>query len=124
MSKLNYASAGIGTAQHLCGELFKMVVGVDMVHVPYRGGAPAVADLIAGQVNAPHCFPRKADDMRTFAMPASRNLDQGSAWEALGAGSGTRQPSFLALGRTGSRQSFWGGTPVPAPVRPNLTTSA
>jgi tripartite-type tricarboxylate transporter receptor subunit TctC len=48
--KLNYASAGIGTPQHLCGELFKMVTGVDMVHVPYRGAAPAVADLIAGQV--------------------------------------------------------------------------
>ena len=46
--KLNYASAGVGTTQHLCGELFKMVIGVDMVHVPYRGSAPAVADLIAG----------------------------------------------------------------------------
>ena len=48
--KLNYASAGIGTPQHLCGELFKMATGVDIVHVPYRGAAPAVTDMIAGQV--------------------------------------------------------------------------
>jgi tripartite-type tricarboxylate transporter receptor subunit TctC len=48
--KLNYASAGIGSPPHLCGELFKMLTGVDIVHVPYRGGAPAVTDLIAGQV--------------------------------------------------------------------------
>jgi tripartite-type tricarboxylate transporter receptor subunit TctC len=38
--RINYASAGVGTGQHLCGELFKMLTGVDMVHVPYRGGAP------------------------------------------------------------------------------------
>src|SRR5580704_9599524 len=48
--KINYASAGIGTGQHLCGELFKMMTGIDMVHVPYRGGAPAIADLLGGQV--------------------------------------------------------------------------
>jgi tripartite-type tricarboxylate transporter receptor subunit TctC len=47
---LNYASAGTGTPQHLCCELFKMLTGIDMVHVPYRGGAPAVTDMIAGQV--------------------------------------------------------------------------
>jgi len=50
--KINYASAGVGTTQHLCGELFKQLTGVNMGHVPYRGGAPAVADLIAGQVQA------------------------------------------------------------------------
>jgi tripartite-type tricarboxylate transporter receptor subunit TctC len=48
--KINYASAGNGTPQHVCGELFKMMANVDMVHVPYRGGAPAVADLLGGQV--------------------------------------------------------------------------
>ena len=48
--KVNYASPGIGTTIHLCGELFKMMTGVNMVHVPYRGNAPAVTDLIAGQV--------------------------------------------------------------------------
>jgi tripartite-type tricarboxylate transporter receptor subunit TctC len=48
--KLNYASAGIGTPAHLCGELFKMMTGVDIVHVAYRGAAPAVTEMIAGQV--------------------------------------------------------------------------
>lgn len=48
--KVTMASFGTGTASHLAGELFKMMAGIDMVHVPYRGGAPMVTDLIAGQV--------------------------------------------------------------------------
>jgi len=48
--KINYASAGSGSSQHMAGELFKMLAGVDMVHVPYRGAAPALTDLIAGQI--------------------------------------------------------------------------
>src|SRR5262245_16758243 len=48
--KINMASAGNGTPQHVVGELFKMMTGVDMVHVPYRGGAPATTDLLGGQV--------------------------------------------------------------------------
>ena len=49
--KLNFASSGSGTTVHLSGELFKMMTGADMLHVPYKGSAPAVTDLIAGQVN-------------------------------------------------------------------------
>jgi len=49
-AKLNMASAGNGTPQHVSGELFKMMAGVDMTHVPYRGSAPALADLLGGQV--------------------------------------------------------------------------
>jgi tripartite-type tricarboxylate transporter receptor subunit TctC len=48
--KLNMASPGNGTPNHVSGELFKMMAGVDMVHVPYRSGGPALTDLIAGQV--------------------------------------------------------------------------
>ena len=48
--QLNFASAGIGTPPHLAGELFKSMAGVDMVHVPYKGGGPALTDLLAGQV--------------------------------------------------------------------------
>lgn len=48
--KINMASAGNGSAAHLAGELFKSMTGVDMVHVPYRGQAPAIADLLSGQV--------------------------------------------------------------------------
>src|SRR5499426_2821641 len=48
--KLNMSSAGIGTTQHVSGELFKAMTGVDMAHVPYRGNAPALTDLVGGQV--------------------------------------------------------------------------
>src|SRR5262249_9101302 len=48
--KLNMASPGTGTGGHIAGELFKMMAGVNLVHVPYRGGGPAVTDLLGGQV--------------------------------------------------------------------------
>jgi tripartite-type tricarboxylate transporter receptor subunit TctC len=48
--RINMASAGSGTPQHVAGELFKMMTGVEMVHVPYRGATPALTDLIGGQV--------------------------------------------------------------------------
>jgi len=48
--KINMASAGNGTGVHMAGELFKMMAGAEMVHVPYRGGGPALTDLVAGQV--------------------------------------------------------------------------
>jgi tripartite-type tricarboxylate transporter receptor subunit TctC len=46
--KISYASAGNGTSQHLAGELFKKMAGVNLLHVPYRGGAPAIQDIVAG----------------------------------------------------------------------------
>lgn len=49
--KMNYASAGNGTSHHLAGELFKIMTGTDIVHIPYRGAGPAMQDLIAGQVD-------------------------------------------------------------------------
>jgi tripartite-type tricarboxylate transporter receptor subunit TctC len=48
--KINMASAGVGTPPHVLGELFKMMAGVNMLHVPYRGDSPAIADLLGGQV--------------------------------------------------------------------------
>ena len=48
--KISHASAGIGSSSHLAGELFKVMTGVDLVHIPYRGNAPALTDLLAGQV--------------------------------------------------------------------------
>lgn len=53
--RINFASAGTGTAEHLAGELFKMMAGVEMVHVPYRGGALAITALLGGQVQAYFC---------------------------------------------------------------------
>ena len=49
--KLNMGSAGNGTSQHIAGELFKMMAGISMVHVPYRGATPALADLFGGRVH-------------------------------------------------------------------------
>ncbi len=48
--RINMASPGIGTSPHVAGELFKIMAGIDMLHVPYRGGGPAYTDLLAGQV--------------------------------------------------------------------------
>jgi tripartite-type tricarboxylate transporter receptor subunit TctC len=48
--KINMASAGTGTPQHVSGELFKMMAGIEMAHVPYRGSAPALTDLLGGQI--------------------------------------------------------------------------
>jgi tripartite-type tricarboxylate transporter receptor subunit TctC len=48
--KITMASGGVGSPEHVYGELFKMMSGVDMLHVPYRGGGPAMTDLLAGQV--------------------------------------------------------------------------
>jgi len=50
LGKISFGSPGIGTPGHVAGELFKMMAGVEMVHVPYRGGAPAMTDLFGGQV--------------------------------------------------------------------------
>ena len=49
--QLNYSSGGMGTANHVAGELFKYMAQVQIVHVPYKGGAPALADVIAGQIH-------------------------------------------------------------------------
>ena len=49
--KLSYASAGNGTSQHLAAEMFKRMAGVDLLHIPYRGGAPAIQDMVAGNVD-------------------------------------------------------------------------
>ncbi|HLK83991.1 MAG TPA: tripartite tricarboxylate transporter substrate binding protein [Xanthobacteraceae bacterium] len=50
--KINYASAGMGTPQHVSAELLKILTGINIVHVPYRGSAPALVDMLAGQVQA------------------------------------------------------------------------
>ena len=79
--KISMASAGVGTGPHLTGELFKMVTGIDMAHVPYRGGAPALNDLVAGQVqlyfaSAPETIEHiKAGTVRALAVTAASRLE-------------------------------------------------
>jgi tripartite-type tricarboxylate transporter receptor subunit TctC len=54
--KINMASGGVGSAHHVNGELFKMMAGVNLVHLPYRGAGPALIDLLAGQVQVMFAF--------------------------------------------------------------------
>src|SRR5919204_4559652 len=76
--KLHYASAGNGSPAHLCGELLKMVAGLDMVHVPYKGGPQGVNDVLGGRVGlmfaaAPTVLPQvRAGKLRGIAMTGAR----------------------------------------------------
>jgi tripartite-type tricarboxylate transporter receptor subunit TctC len=75
------ASAGIGGPQHVAGELFKFMAGVDLLHVPYRGSTPALTDLLAGQVQVmfdvtPSSLPHiKAGKLRALAATTKTRLD-------------------------------------------------
>src|SRR5262245_48310010 len=79
--KINYGSAGPGTPQNIACELFKMMAGVNLVHVPYRGGAPAITDLIGGQIQlifAPlseSIQQIKAGQLRPLAVTTSARLN-------------------------------------------------
>jgi len=78
--KLNYASFGIGTSSHFAGEMFKAAAGVDLVHVPYKGSAPAMQDLIGGQVpiafdtNVATAPQLAAGKIKALALTSSRRL--------------------------------------------------
>jgi tripartite-type tricarboxylate transporter receptor subunit TctC len=75
---LNYASNGTGTLSHLTGEMFKLQAGINLVHIPYKGGPPAVIDLVAGQVSllfaaAPTVFPQvRSGKLRAIASTGTR----------------------------------------------------
>jgi tripartite-type tricarboxylate transporter receptor subunit TctC len=79
--KLNYGSAGPGTPQNIACELFKMMAGVNLVHVPYRGGAPATSDLVGGQIQvifspvSESIQHIKAGSLRALAVTTAARLD-------------------------------------------------
>jgi tripartite-type tricarboxylate transporter receptor subunit TctC len=79
--KMNYGSAGPGTPQNIACELFKMMAGVDLVHVPYRGGAPATTDLVAGHLQvifspvSESIQHIKAGKLRAIAVTTTKRLD-------------------------------------------------
>ena len=104
--KINFASAGNGSVAHVTGELFKMMAGVNMQHVPYRGAAPALTDLLGGQVhlmfdNMPSSIEHiRAGRLRPLAVTATARLEglpdvptvadflpgfETSAWAGIGA---------------------------------------
>ena len=107
---LSYASQGVGTAGHLLGELFAKSAGVPLLHVPYRGAAPAMIDFVAGRV----------DMMFVGVLPSKVHLDSG-ALRVLGVTSKTRMkevphaPTMAEAGHPDVDSEFvWFGLVAPA----------
>jgi tripartite-type tricarboxylate transporter receptor subunit TctC len=100
--KVNFASAGNGTSSHLAGELFKSVTGVNIVHVPYRGGALAMTDLIAGQVQMmvevmPNAYPQvEGGKLRGLAVTTAKRWPTAPAI-----------PTFAEAGIAGYEVTAW-----------------
>ena len=118
--KLNFASSGVGSTLHVAGELFKMMTGSDIVHVPYRGGAPALIDLMSGRVqlmfdNVPTSLQFiKAGKLRPLAVTSAERAAvlpelpvvadfvpgyEASAWYGLAAPKGTPSEIVERLNR-------------------------
>lgn len=107
--KLSFASSGNGGAPHLSGELFKIVTGTQMLHVPYRGSGPAVVDVAAGRI-----------DIMFDAIPSLLPMIQADKLRPLAAASAARNPilpnvpTFDELGIKGMEVSLWYGITGPA----------
>jgi tripartite-type tricarboxylate transporter receptor subunit TctC len=112
--KTTMASAGTGTPSHVTGELFKMMAGVNLVHVPYRGGGPALTDLLSGQVQV------------MFAtMPSSIEYIRAGKLRALAVATATRSealPDVSTVGEfvPGYEASSWSGLGAPRATPPEI----
>ena len=113
--QLTFASSGIGNATHLTGELFKYLAKVDMVHVPYKGGGPAMADLMGGQVSF------------SFAsMPSALPHVRSGRLRAIAVSAGKRSPAIPELptvaesGLPGFASEDWQGILAPAKTPPEI----
>ncbi len=113
---MNFASAGNGTSNHLAGELFKSMTRLDLVHIPYKGSAPALADLLAGQV----------DMMFDLVLTAAPHVRSGAV-RALGVTGAARSgvlpqvPTVAEAGVPGYEVSAWFGIFAPAKLAPPIT---
>lgn len=107
--KINYASSGSGTSIHMSGEMFKFITKVDMTHIPYKGSAPAVTDLLGGQVmlmfdNIPSALPHiKSGKLRALATTGAK---RDPALPEL--------PTIAEAGVAGYESGVWFGLAVPA----------
>lgn len=112
--KISHASAGIGSSSHLAGELFKVMTGIEAVHVPYRGNAPALTDLLAGQVQ-----------LGFESMPSSVEYIRSSRMRALGLSTAKRSqalPDVPTIGETvpGYESSPFYGIGAPKGTPPEI----
>ena len=106
--KINMASSGSGTSVHLSGELFKVMTGCDMLHVPYKGAGPALTDLVGGQVN-----------VMFDNLPSSAPFIRAGKLRALGMTSNARDPGFpdvppISDTVPGYEATAWFGLGMPA----------
>jgi tripartite-type tricarboxylate transporter receptor subunit TctC len=112
---LTFASSGIGNATHLTGELFKSMAGVDVVHVPYKGGGAAVADLIGGHVafsfaSMPSALPHvRAGKLRALAVAPAQRVT-----------SAPDVPTVAESGLPGFASEDWQGVLAPAKTPPEI----
>lgn len=108
-NQLTFGSAGIGSSNHLSGELFKMMADIDIVHVPYKGGGSAVTDILGGHIS-----------MFFGQMPTTMPHVRGGMLRALGVTSAKRSksapdlPTIAESGLPGFEQSSWHGLLAPA----------
>lgn len=113
--KISFASTGQGTSSHLSSELFKLMANVDLLHVPYKGGPPAVADLIGGQVN-----------MMFINMPTGLAHVKSGKARILAVSSGRRVPQLPDVptvdqaGLKGYETAAWSGLYAPAGTPPEV----
>jgi tripartite-type tricarboxylate transporter receptor subunit TctC len=111
--KINFASAGNGTTSHLAGELFRSMAGIDIVHVPYRGGALAITDVVGGQVQMmidvmPNAYPQaKGGKVRGLAVTPARRFPGAPEY-----------PTIAEAGLPGFEVSAWDGILAPAGTPP------
>ena len=114
--KITFASSGAGTSIHLSGELFKRMAGIEMTHVPYRGGAPALADLIPGRVDLmfnvmSSVLPQvRAGQMRGLAVTTAQRVPAAAEF-----------PTLAEAGLPGFEVAGWFGFFVPARTPPEIT---
>jgi tripartite-type tricarboxylate transporter receptor subunit TctC len=113
--KLNYGSPGIGTSPHLAGELFKSLAHVDMIHVPYKGSAPAITDLLGGQIQ-----------LMFSTVPSAASYVRGGQLRALAVTSAQRSAAYADLptvaeaGVTDYVVEGWYGLCAPAGTAPDV----